>query len=275
MRVFAPLLCLLVLASCQDDPPPQLPEGAARYAPAGYELVWQDEFDAGPLPDTSKWTYQTGGRGWTAQELQYYTEADPDNVHVADGMMHITARREPMGNNEYSSARVVSKHRGETTYGYIEIRAKPARGSGLRSAFWLVGSNVLEVKWPRTGEIDLMQHYGRYSGTISAAVQTLDNYWSKNSQLGGSAQVTDAEDVFHVYACHWTEDALEFSVNGEVYWTYEAPENRTEANFPFDHPFYMLATLSVGGVRGPNQPIDLDAFPATFSIDYVRIFRKP
>ena len=36
-----------------------------------WQMVWNDEFDQGTMPDASKWTFQVGGGGWGNQELQY------------------------------------------------------------------------------------------------------------------------------------------------------------------------------------------------------------
>ncbi|MCD7914675.1 MAG: hypothetical protein LUG96_05060 [Tannerellaceae bacterium] len=41
--------------------------------PHGYKLVWSDEFTGVPsrkiLPDSTRWWYETGGRGWGNNEL--------------------------------------------------------------------------------------------------------------------------------------------------------------------------------------------------------------
>ena len=243
--------------------------------PAGYELSWNEEFNYEGLPDTNRWSYQTGGFGWTAKELQNYTDADPDNVAVRNGSLVITARKERSGRNKYSSTRLVSKNKGEMEYGYIEVRAKMAKGNGLRSAFWMVGSDVLETGWPMTGEIDLVEHYGKFPTVVSAAVQTKDNYWSGPGQKGASTQVSDASENYHVYSCLWTKDQLVFAVDGVNYFTYAKQPGRGRSGFPFDHPFYLAATLSVGGTRGPNQVVDDTAFPASYEIDYVRVYEAP
>src|SRR5690606_9540746 len=79
--------------------------------------VWADEFDYEGLPDTDKWSYDIGGSGWGNNELQYYTEARPENVHVADGLLTITARKEAYEGSEYTSTRLVSKGKGDFLYG--------------------------------------------------------------------------------------------------------------------------------------------------------------
>ena len=67
-----------------SSPPPPLPAGPGTPTisenggvPAGYRLVWADEFDVDGLPDTAKWNYDTERNflGWYNNELQYYSAA--------------------------------------------------------------------------------------------------------------------------------------------------------------------------------------------------------
>ena len=66
--------------------------------PAGFRLVWSDEFDVAGLPDSSKWIYDTDRNfpGWYNNELQYYSNARPENSRVENGSLMITARREDL-----------------------------------------------------------------------------------------------------------------------------------------------------------------------------------
>src|SRR5437867_2171642 len=69
-------------------------------APAGWKLVWSDEFD-GPRIDNTKWDFDQGNgfkipgsntwvAGWGNGELEYYTSR-PENAFLKDGMLHIRA----------------------------------------------------------------------------------------------------------------------------------------------------------------------------------------
>ncbi|WP_175489495.1 glycoside hydrolase family 16 protein [Neolewinella agarilytica] len=250
------------------------PADTKGYAPAGYSLVWSDEFNEGTMPSEKNWGYQSGGHGWTAKELQLYQDADPDNVGVADGLLRITALVEKTKRNAFTSTRLVSKGKAMFEEGYFEVRAKFPSGEGMRSAFWMVGDTVSKIGWPKAGEIDLVEHYGKFPTVVGCAVQTPLNYWSKKSQLGGSKIVKTAESDFHVYGCLWTPERLEFSVDGEVYWTYDAVSLTGGLSYPFKWPFYMVANVSVGGVRGPGGELKPENFPASMYIDYVRVFQK-
>ncbi|MEO0733750.1 MAG: glycoside hydrolase family 16 protein [Bacteroidota bacterium] len=273
-RIFFLFFCLFaLLPACEDDKRPTATGDSSGFVPAGYELVWNDEFDTGTMPDEANWGYQTGGHGWTAKELQNYQQADPDNVGIEDGHLRITALPERVGLNRFTSTRLVSKKKADFTSGYFEVRAKFPAGEGLRSAFWMVGDTVSKMGWPDAGEIDLVEHYGSFPTVVNAAVQTKVNFWMKKNQQGGSTIVKGAEEDFHVYSCTWTEDKLEFAVDGQPYWEYLPVPGKGKASFPFRWPFYLVATLSVGGERGPIGEVKPAVFPAHFLIDYVRVYQ--
>ena len=97
------------------------------------KLVWSDEFDYEGLPDPAKWSYDVGdacdlpaGCGWGNNELQYYTKEEMKNARVEDGLLTIELHKEKIGNSNYSSARLVSKGKGDWKFGRIEIRANTA-----------------------------------------------------------------------------------------------------------------------------------------------------
>lgn len=244
--------------------------------PQGYNLVWNDEFDIPGLPDTTRWGYQTGGHGWTAKERQMYTEANPENVRIQEGLLRITAQYKKDGRkNKFTSTRLVTKKKAMFQEGYFEVRAKFPEGEGLRSAFWMVGDTVSKIGWPNAGEIDLVEHYGKLPTVVNAAVQTPDFFWNGKGQKGTSKIVKTATSEFHVYSCTWTKEQLTFAVDGEVYWTYSPLPGRGKMGYPFQWPFYMVANVSVGGIRGTKQEsVAQDIFPASMYIDYVRVYQK-
>ncbi|NIQ97107.1 MAG: glycoside hydrolase family 16 protein, partial [Desulfuromonadales bacterium] len=62
---------------------------------------------------------------------------------------------------EYTSARLISWYKAEFAYGRIEARLRVPFGEGLWPAFWSLGTDIGEVGWPQTGEIDIMEFVGR------------------------------------------------------------------------------------------------------------------
>ena len=120
------------------------------------KLVKADEFDVDGAPDESMWTFDigTGDNGWGNNEMQYYTDR-PENVVVENGVLKITAIREPYMGSSYTSARIVTKGLYERAYGRFEARIKLPWGQGLWPAFWLFPTYDLYGNWPKSGEIDV------------------------------------------------------------------------------------------------------------------------
>src|SRR5688572_27819291 len=133
--------------------------------------TWADEFEYTGKPDASKWGYDIGGGGWGNNELQYYTD-NIKNAAVAKGLLMITAIREPAGGREYSSARLVSKNKGDFLYGRIEVKAKLPTGKGTWPAIWMLPTDWEYGGWPSSGEIDIMEHVGFDQDRVHITVHT-------------------------------------------------------------------------------------------------------
>ena len=88
------------------------------------KLVWSDEFNGKGLPDAKKWGYDTAMGcpnicGWGNNELQYYTYKNTNNARVENGMLIVEARKEKIGEAQYTSARLVTKNKGDWKYGRL------------------------------------------------------------------------------------------------------------------------------------------------------------
>ena len=132
--IIAALTALFLLGCAKDNKQePEDPEIPAD----DYKLVWSDEFSYDGLPDDSKWSYDVGGSGWGNSEAQYYTNARLQNAEVKSGYLHINAIKEDFEGKKYTSARLVTKTKGDWTYGRIEVRAKLPEGIGMWPAIWM------------------------------------------------------------------------------------------------------------------------------------------
>lgn len=240
---------------------------------AGWKLVWSDEFLKNGLPDSSNWNYNTGGHGWGNAEKQFYTKADTGNAFVSDGLLHIIAKKELKENNHYTSARMVTKGRHSWKYGRVEARAKVPKGVGPWAAFWMLGNNIDEVGWPRCGEIDIMEYVGYMADTILGTVHTEAYNHGKGTQKGGKITIDNPTDDFHVYAIEWDAEKILFFVDDHQYFEFDN-EHKTNAEWPFAQPFFIIINLAVGGNLGGAKGIDENAFPATYLIDYIRVWQK-
>jgi beta-glucanase (GH16 family) len=229
-------------------------------------LIWSDEFDGpvGSPPDPAFWTHETGDGGWGNGELQRYTAENQNAFQDGQGNLVIRAAK---SNAAYTSARLITKNRFEHTYGRIECRAKLPKGSGVWSAFWALGSNIDEVGWPLCGEIDILENVGRRPRNIFGTVHCPGH--AKEDGLTASVDSPhDLSEAFHAYAVFWREDSITWSLDGVDYHRVER-QNLEASSWVFDHPFYLLLNVAVGGWLGgaPNKDTE---FPADLIVDNVR-----
>lgn len=254
---------------------PELCEERINNAPVsqGYKLVWSDEFLYNGLPDKEKWNYETGGHGWGNNELQYYTKTDTTNASVSKGVLNITARKEKKEGSDYTSARLITKGKASWTYGRMEARIKLPSGTGLWPAFWMLGENIDEAGWPKCGEIDIMEHVGYRPGEILGTVHTQAFNHLKGTQKSGEEIIKNPYSEFNIFAIEWDKQSIRFFLNDKMYHEFKNTGGGVD-DWPFDKPFYIILNLAVGGNLGGVKGIDEKAFPATYSIDYVRVYQK-
>ena len=239
------------------------------------KLVWQDEFDSTAL-DTTKWTAYVGDGcpeicGFGNNELQYYTD-QPDNINLAHGILTITAVADSFKTRAYSSAKLVTKGKGDWKYGRMEVKARIPQGRGNWPAIWMLPTENTYGGWPRSGEIDIMEHVGYGQGNMHGTVHTESFNHRKGTQKGDSVQIEDISNKFHVYAIEWTNDKIDFFMDDEKYHTFENTGNGPN-DWPFDQPFYMILNLAIGGDWGGKMGIANDIFPNRLEIDYVRVYQ--
>ena len=225
-------------------------------------LVWSDEFD-GTSVNTNNWVYDIGGGGWGNNEKEYY---QPANATVANGNLIITAEKQRVKSNPYTSARLKTQGKREFTFGRIEARIKIPVGQGLWPAFWMLGANIKTVGWPACGETDIMEHINTDSiiyGTI---------HWDNNghASYGGKTTVAAVSD-YHIYAVEWDSASVRWYVDSSLYATANI-QNGINGTEEFQKPFFILLNLAVGG-NWPGQIVDESKLPASMYVDYVRVYQ--
>ena len=245
----------------------------AQQTPPGYALVWHDEFDRDGLPDPGRWSYDVGGHGWGNHEPQFYTEGRLENARVEGGHLVIEARRESWQGAPYTSARLVSKGKGDWTYGRIEVRAQLPRGRGSWPAIWMLATTPGPLAWPDDGEIDIMEHVGFDHGVVHASVHTRAYHHSIGTQKTSKVAVADVAEAFHVYALEWERERIRMSVDGREYFTFDR-ESGDRRVWPFDKPFHLLLNVAVGGAWGGQKGIDETTLPYRMRVDYVRVYQR-
>lgn len=242
--------------------------------PAGWELVWHDEFSGDEI-DRSNWTYDIGGWGWGNGEAQYYTDR-PDNARVEDGMLIIEARQERFEDSYFTSARLKTQGLREFRYGRFEARMKVPEGAGLWPAFWMLGAEFEEGhpdqsrNWPFVGEIDVMEYIGRQPDLIMGTIHG-PGYSGALGLTTWNRRDEPIADEFHTYAVEWDETGIRWFFDGEQY-AEQTPADVGDRDWVFDHEFFLIVNLAVGGQLPGPPALDLE-FPLRLQVDHVRVFQ--
>ena len=251
----------------------------AQSTNANWVLTWSDEFDAadGSAPDPRKWTTETGGGGWGNNELEYYT-ARRTNSRVEKGNLVIDALQEkftgPDGvTRDYTSARLKTEKLFTQKYGKFEARIRIPKGQGMWPAFWMLGDDIPTAGWPACGEIDIMENIGREPATVHGTIHGPG--YSGGKSLGAPYVVSggNVADDFHVFAAEWEPKEIRFYVDGHLYETRTPGDLPAGARWVFDHPFFLILNVAVGG-GWPGNPDDSTKFPQEMLVDYVRVYSR-
>src|SRR5215467_6949410 len=276
-RVPGLLLAAIVLSSlsCGGGAPLQPPSAK------GWTLVWSDEFNGpdGSAPDSSKWTYDTGGKGWGNSELECYTNSS-QNAQIQGGNLVITARQQAITCSDgtassYTSARLKTQSLFTQAYGRFEARIKIPAGQGMWPAFWMLGNNITTTGWPACGEIDIMENIGKEPGTVHGSLHgpsTTSRTSDATAPFSLPAGQTFA-DAFHLYAVEWEPGVVRFYVDTNLYATFTQSQWPAGGAWVFDHPFFLLLNVAVGGTW-PGSPDNTTQFPQQMLVDYVRVYTK-
>lgn len=247
-------------------------------------LIWSDEFNgpANSAPDAAKWGYDIGGNGWGNNELEYYTSRTENAYLDGEGHLVIKAIKERYTGadgvtRDYTSARLVTRGKFEPRYGRIEARIKLPFGQGIWPAFWMLGNDIGTVGWPTCGEIDVMENIGREPSVNHGSLHGPG--YSGGQPLTATYTLPNGQrfaDDFHVFAIEWEPREMRFYVDGQLYQTRRPTDLPGGARWVFDHPFYLLLNVAVGG-NWPGSPDNTTIFPQVMLVDYVRVYslRRP
>jgi len=245
--------------------------------PSDRNLVWVDEFEQSGMPDSAKWNYDLGDGcpnlcGWGNNEAQIYTK-QRENARVENGCLIIEARKDSMDGRAFTSARLVTKMKGDWLYGRIEVKAKLPRGKGTWPAIWMLSTDWKYGSWPASGEIDIMEHVGYDPGVIHGTIHTKSYNHISQTQKEGKVTIADAQDEFHTYAIQWTTNKMEFFVDDKKYHVVNKGATDTFKEWPFDQRFHLILNIAVGGNWGGKESIDDLIWPQQMEVDWVRVYQ--
>lgn len=243
-----------------------IPEGYSR-------IVFSDEFDTDGAPDSTKWNYETGyiRNG----EMQYYTPGQ--NAVCKDGVLIIEARNDSVNIGGelcgVTSASLTTKDRKVWKYGYVEVRAKLPASLGTWPAIWMMPQENIYGKWPRSGEIDIMEHVGYNPEKIHFSAHTERFNHVRGTQRTHVIHAPESVGDFHTYALKWTPDRLTWYYDGVEQYAIDREADSDWTTWPFDIDYYLILNLAFGGGWGAAEGVDISSLPQRFEIDYVRVFQ--
>ena len=232
-------------------------------------LVWSDSFDgpAGTAPNPAIWTPDLDG-GCGDNTLSTSTASTANAQVDGQGNLTINALHDASG---YTSAELNTRSAFSFRYGRLEARIALPRGSGLCSAFWMVGDSVTQPCFPGCGEIDVMEAISPYPNvayaTLHGPVTGSGNYQQWEHFITSATSLTGA---FHTYGVTWTPTKITWTLDG-VPWVTAAPKDLPpSATWVFTHPFHIILDVAVGG--WPGDPAAGAVFPATMRVAWVRLY---
>ena len=264
---------LWLLASCMAA----AEAGGEPHAPAGWELVWSDEFASDTL-DKARWEIQLGDGSelgipdWGNGELQVYTAS---NHELRDGCLVIEARKGAPGEAAYTSTRLRTRGRGDWTHGRFEVRARMPTGRGLWPAIWMLPTDSVYGTWAASGEIDIVEYVGQEPQRILGTLHH-GGTWPDNRHEGGDFLLATGSfaEEFHVFALEWDPDEIRWYVDDTLYHSTRTWDSVGHAfPAPFDQSFHLLLNVAVGGGR-PGSPDASTVFPQRMWVDWVRVYSR-
>jgi beta-glucanase (GH16 family) len=206
-------------------------------APAGYKMVWNDEFEGAALNE-SKWgLYEGAGNAGVGKRV---TSA----VSVGDGELKITG-------NGMNGGGLATDY--NATYGYYEVRQRFDKNSiGYNTATLLWPKSG---KWPVDGEIDIAEIFNGDTTECGSYVHWgADNKQLYNEYKGDFSQ-------WHTWGVEWRPDGLTYYLDGKAFW------NVTQAEAVPHNAHFLALQLDVN--ENTNK-----ANGSTFHVDYVRVYQK-
>jgi beta-glucanase (GH16 family) len=176
-----------------------------------------------------------------------------------------------------TSARLLTAGKQEFTYGRMEARLQIPKGQGIWPAFWMLGNDIFTTApWPQSGEIDIMENIGKV-GEQSKVYGTIHGPgYSGGSGIGRSYDVspTILADDFHTFRVDWEPTQVRWYLDGYNYFTATSSMVVPTNTWVFDHPFFFILNIAVGG-GWPGNPDATTMLPQTMKVDYVRVYQAP
>lgn len=231
-------------------------------------VVFYDDFEGdSSIPDPSKWTLcQRGDSNWARYLSESY-----DQAYQKNGILYLTAEKV---DGQYKTAGIETRGKFDFTYGKVQCRARFQKmPQGNHTGIWMMPAPPAE-KWPKSGEIDIMEHLNK----DDIIYETVHSWYSDDmgykDDPASQKKVSINKDDWNIYGIEWTPEKITYTVNGQEYLSYpnlHLGGQTGSYQWPFDHPFYIILSQSLGGEGTWAGAIDDSELPAIFEIDWIRV----
>ena len=292
MKLVAGILLGIVLASSgrttEVDRAKNNRKTKDLYVPAGYDLVWGDEFDGSSL-DAGKWTLRKDMGG--TSDLALAGEERPDVLCVSNNQLRLNVVRNKKGDNEKQHTTcksVTTRDKMHFQYGYLEMRAKVPYGQGAWPSFWMKAAKG-KISPPRFKdymvEVDIFEVFS----STDTAVPNLHKWYGgkKHTQSGCRnrykfADPSKLSEEYHTYGFEWTPKEMIMSIDGEKYYVFDLAKDFDKGGSMqgFHDPLYIIFNnhIFTENSRWKPEGSEVDKrskFPMQYWIDWVRLYQKP
>ncbi|RME84322.1 MAG: glycosyl hydrolase family protein, partial [Caldilineae bacterium] len=135
--------------------------------------------------------------------------------------------------------------------------------------FWMLGTNIGQVGWPQSGEVDIMEYVSRIPDNIFGTIHGPG--YSGGAGFGNAYQFPGpvASD-YHTFAVEWGPDEIHWYVDG-INFHNATPADVAPNEWVFNHPFYLILNMAIGGNFGGDIDPTM-TFPQELKVDYVRVY---
>jgi beta-glucanase (GH16 family) len=244
--------------------PVQLAAERTTLPPAGYQLVFEDDFKGDGI-DTRKWGFRLDSKLLSTQR--------PENVSVKDGNLEIALRKEPVGGKPYTGGGVISRR--TFVYGYYEARFKTPPAEGWHTAFWSMRKNFPDQasRLPALLELDFCEQDGGDPHFYSFGIINQSRYHQvKNRQSWNAGRwvIENAPDTsagFHVWSCEFTPEKISFYFDGKL------AKESSSVGFPHDEMSVWFSVIA-SKLKG-DRWVDESKLPNVVLCDYIRVYQHP
>ena len=239
-------------------------------APAGYNLMWSDEFDQKSWSDDqikygTRWTdhlHYRGGNG--PRDIP-----QPQNLAISNGKLVLTTNA--AGGGKYYGGTLSSVNEYAAgfyrKYGYWEIEMKPAKGYNLLTSLYLVSQpHMYRVASPPDPfEIDAIEYNG---GSPTIAATTVHWYSGgahyDNGPTSEENTGVDLSQAYHVYGMEWTPTVIRFFFDGRLVEQVATPP---DGHVPMG--MHVVLYLTGDGATA-TTPTAAESY-----VEYVRVYAPP